>query len=55
MKIGKYLGISVLALIWLWLAWYVLAAGVNLLKIFWVAISAIIIFVPLYKKYFKNS
>lgn len=53
MKNGKYLLISVVALLWLWLAYYALAPGVTLLKLFWVAISGIIVFVPLYKKYIR--
>lgn len=50
----KYFGIGLLALLWIWLVVFVfLRAGVTLLNIFWVVISGIIIFVPLYKRYLK--
>lgn len=52
----KYLGIGILALIWLWISWYVLVkAGVTLINLFWIVASAIIIFVPLYKRYIKKT
>lgn len=52
----RYIGLGVLAIVWLWLAWFVLArAGVTLINIFWVVASGIIVFVPLYKKYFNNN
>lgn len=52
----KYLGIGILVAVWLWLAWYVLAgSGVTLINIFWVVISGIIVFVPLYRKYFRRG
>lgn len=50
-----YIGISVLAIVWLWIAAYVfIRAGVTLVNILWVAISGIIVFVPLYKRYIKK-
>lgn len=55
MKVSKYIGIIILAAIWLWLVIFIfLRAGVTLINIFWVIISGIIVFVPLYKKYFKK-
>lgn len=51
----RYIGIGILVLVWLWLAYYVLVrGGVTLLNLFWVAASGIIVFVPLYKKYFRH-
>lgn len=55
MKTSAIIGLSLLALIWLWLAWMLLTAGgVNLRNILVLAMSAIIIFVPLYKKFIKK-
>ena len=52
----KYIGIGMLAVIWLWLSWYVLAkSGVTLINLFWIFASAVIIFVPLYKRYLKKN
>lgn len=56
MKTTAIIGLSLLALIWLWLAWMLLTAGgVNLRNIMVMAMSAIIIFVPLYKKFTKKN
>lgn len=56
MKTTAIIGLSLLALIWLWLAWMLLTAGgVNLRNIMVLAMSAIIIFVPLYKKFTKKN
>lgn len=56
MKTTAIIGLSLLALIWLWLAWMLLTAGgVNLRNILVLAMSAIIIFVPLYKKFIKKN
>lgn len=44
-----------LALLWIWLAMRMLLyAGVTLYNIFVLVASAIIIFVPLWRKYFRN-
>lgn len=52
----KYIGIGILVLVWIWLSYYVLArAGVNLINLFWIAASAIVIFVPLYRRYIKKE
>lgn len=56
MKIATCVGIGILALLWLWLVTYILLfTHFTLLSLIWIAISGIIIFVPLYKKYFKKS
>lgn len=53
---GKYFGMGLLAAVWLWLVIFIfLRAGVTLINIFWVVISGIIVFVPLYKKYFRKD
>ena len=52
MGISKIIGISVLVVIWVWLVWMLIAAGgFNLKNLLIAAMSGIIIFVPLYKKY----
>ena len=55
MKTSRIFGMVVLAAVWLWLAWAVLATGFNLKNILIVAMTAVIIFVPLYKKYFASD
>lgn len=55
MKGAKYFGISVILLLWLWLVVFILLRSrITLLTIIWIAISGVLIFVPLYKKYFKK-
>lgn len=53
MKPTRITGIAVLALLWVWLSVGLLtsANGFNLKNILIAAMSGIIIFVPLYKKY----
>lgn len=52
MKTTALIGIAVLAVIWVWLAWMLLAAGgVTLKNIIVLAMSGIIIFVPLVRKF----
>lgn len=52
MKTSALIGFSILAAIWLWLAWMLLTSGgVNLKNIIVSVISGIIIFVPLAKKF----
>ncbi len=52
----KYIGVTLLFLVWAWLSWSILAtSGVNLKNLLVVAMAAIIIFVPLYKKYFAKK
>lgn len=52
MKKRVIFGIAVLAAIWIWLAWILLSqGGVTLKNLMVLAITGIIIFVPLYRKY----
>ena len=52
----KYIGVTLLFLVWAWLSWSILAlSGINLKNLLIVTMSAIIIFVPLYKKYFAKK
>lgn len=56
MKGARYFGMGLLAAVWLWLVIFIfIRAGVTLVNIFWVVVSGIIIFVPLYKKYFRKN
>jgi len=56
MKTSVIIGLSLLAIVWLWLAWMLLlSGGVNLKNLLLLAMSAIIIFVPLFRKYFKGA
>lgn len=51
MKKSKIVGIVILALVWLWLGWGILAAsGVTLYNLLIVAMAGLIIFIPLLKK-----
>lgn len=54
MSIAKIIGFIILVIVWLWLVWMLLATGgFNLKNILLAAMSGIIVFVPLYKKYWK--
>ena len=57
MKIGKFAGVTLLGLLWLWLCWGMFTAphGFTLKSIFIAVASGIIIFVPLWKKYFRKD
>ncbi|MDE6637849.1 MAG: hypothetical protein K2K32_06405 [Muribaculaceae bacterium] len=57
MKPTRIAGLAVLALLWVWLRVGLLtsADGFNLKNILIAAMSGIIIFVPLYKKYFGGD
>ncbi len=57
MKPARIAGILLLALLWIWLSAGLLtsADGFNLKNILIALMSGIIIFVPLYKKYFKGE
>ncbi len=46
---------TLLGLVWLWLAWGVLSAGFTLYNLLMVAVSGVIIFVPLWRKYGKRK
>lgn len=56
MKTQDIFRIALLAAIWLLLVWTLIARTprLTLATVFWVAASAIIVFVPLYKKYIKK-
>lgn len=52
---GRLVGLIFLAVLWIGLAAYILiASGVNLKNILLVTMSGIIIFYPLYKKYWAG-
>lgn len=56
MKLRILILLSILLIIWLWLAWLLLSTGgFNLKNLIILAMSAIIVFVPLWKKYFAGS
>lgn len=56
MKTSALIGLSILLIVWMWLAWLLLSTGgVNLRNILILAMSGIIVFVPLWKRYFKKS
>lgn len=56
MSTSKVIGIVILVIIWIWLVWLLLSAGgINLKNILIAAMTGIIIFVPLYKKYFGKE
>lgn len=57
MKPIRIAGFSLLALVWLWLCWALLASagGLTAKNLFLIVASGIIIFVPLYKKYWKSD
>lgn len=51
-KTIRLIGIGILGLVWLWLAWGFLSVkGITLINLIILAMTGIIIFVPLYKKY----
>lgn len=57
MKPARIAGLALLALLWIWMCAGLLtsADGFNLKNILIAAMSGIIIFVPLYRKYFKGD
>lgn len=56
MKKSVIIGLSLLLMVWLWLAWLLLSqGGVNLKNLLILAMTAVIIFAPLWKKYFKDE
>lgn len=57
MKTTRIAGIALLALLWIWLSVGLLtsADGFNLKNILIALMSGIVIFVPLYKKYFRGE
>lgn len=57
MNIVRTAGVSLLALLWIWLCSSIIrhGGGFTLKNIFLVVSSGIIIFVPLWKKYFRQQ
>lgn len=57
MNFVKIAGLTILALVWIWLcqALILQGGGFNLKNIFLIVASGIIIFVPLWKKYFRQD
>lgn len=56
MKKSVIFGITVLAIVWIWLAWILLSqGGITLKNLMVLAITGIIIFVPLYRKYIARE
>lgn len=56
MNISRIIGIIVLAIAWIWLVCMLLTAGgINLKNLLIVAMTGVIVFVPLYKKYFGKK
>lgn len=57
MRPTRIAGIALLALVWIWLCAGLLtsADGFNLKNILIALMSGIVIFVPLYKKYFRGD
>lgn len=56
MKTSALIGLTILLVVWIWLSWQILAVGgLNLKNLLMVAMSGIIIFVPLYKKWLKSD
>lgn len=56
MNSSRIIGVIVLALVWCWLVWAMLttAGGFTAKNVFLIVASGIIIFVPLWKKYFRK-
>ena len=55
-KTIRLFGLGILALVWLWLAWGFLSTkGITLLNLIILAMTGIIIFLPLYKKYISGG
>lgn len=55
MKASAIVGTVLLGSVWIWLVWVLLTAGGFTLKnVLIVIMTGIIIFVPLWKKYFKK-
>lgn len=57
MKVIKYAGLAVLLFLWCWLSFmlFTRAGGLTLKNIFIVGASGVIVFVPLYRKYFTPA
>ena len=57
MGIGKAIGFGLLALLWIWLVQAIIVSGggITFKNLFLIIASGIIIFVPLYKRYFRKN
>lgn len=56
MKTSALIGIVILTIAWLWLAWMLLTlGGINLKNIFILTMSAVIVYVPIVKKFSKRE
>ena len=57
MNFGKALGFSLLAILWVWLCVTLIVStgGFTFKNLFLIVASGIIIFVPLWKKYFRRN
>lgn len=57
MNLTKIAGIAILALVWVWLCLALIfsGGGITLKNILLIGASGIIIFVPLWKKYFRQE
>lgn len=55
MKISAKIGFGLLVILWIWLAWGVLTGGFTLYNLLIVAISGIIILVPVWRKLHKHE
>lgn len=54
---GKKVRFAFIVLLWLWLCYMVIAGAkqITFWEIFSIVTSGIIVFVPLYKRYYKNK
>lgn len=57
MKTKIIIGLIILALVYLWLCWALIAGagGFTMKNVLIMAMSGIVIFVPLYKKYIRTD
>lgn len=56
MKASSLIGLSILVIIWLYLARLLLInGGINLKNLLILALSGIIVFVPLFRRYFSGD
>lgn len=57
MNAVKIAGMMLLALVWLWLCWSLIAlgGGFTMKNVFLIVASGIIVFVPLWKKYIRHD
>lgn len=54
MKVKVIIGLTLLSALWLWLVWLLLSTGgVTLKNLLLIAMTGIIIFVPIWKRYIR--